>query len=232
MTTATPIRVVLAGGSPIVLACLKQLFAREGDLEVVATCGDGCVIAETIQSENADILLFDLPLRPEAWLATLRQIKELKLKTRVVLLGALSPEDELPEAFRLGVRGAVPKEIAPAMLADCIRRVHGGHIWIGDGRAARAASAQSRSAGPAGARFGLTSREIEIVRHISAGLRNKQIAQRLRISEGTVKSHLHQIYEKLGLRGRLQLSLYGHDAGLTGRLGPFEPGLSDRGGWL
>lgn len=227
MTTVALIRVVLAGGSPIMLACLKQLFAREGDLDVVATCGNGDDIAETLRSESPDILLLDLPFRAESGLATLRQIKAMRLKTRVIFLGVLSPEDELKEAFGLGVRAVVPKEIAPDLLADCVRRVHAGHLWLGDGTVDSATAAQRRGAAPA-ARFALTSREIEIVRHISSGLRNRQIAERLRISEGTVKTHLHQIYEKLGLRGRLRLSLYGRDRGLTDSHGPFEPGLYDR----
>jgi two-component system nitrate/nitrite response regulator NarL len=143
----------------------------------------------------------------------LREIKKIALPTRVVFLAGTLTESDLAEAVRLGVRGIVPKEVSPALLVQCIRKVHAGGVWL---RGACASSPAKRGqAGSEGIGGALTPREREVVRLICGGLDNQQIAKRLRLSEATVKTHLHQIYQKLSLRDRLQLSLYGREKGLT-----------------
>jgi two-component system nitrate/nitrite response regulator NarL len=213
MTAAKPIRLMLAGNNAIVLACLEQLFALEESFAVIARCGKGEDALDTLRALRPDILLLDLPPAAVDGVNLLREIKKIALPTRAVLLAGTLTESDQAEAVRLGVRGIVPKEVSPALLAQCIRRVHAGGVWLqGASASSPAKRGQTGSEDIGGA---LTPREREVVRLISGGLDNRQIAKRLRLSEATVKTHLHQIYQKLSLRDRLQLSLYGREKGLT-----------------
>ncbi|MEO8071098.1 MAG: response regulator transcription factor [Acidobacteriota bacterium] len=118
--------------------------------------------------------------------------------------------------MRLGAQGLVLKESSPDELIDCVRRVHRGEQWIDRGTSVRAFGRVLRQQFAAREMAkALTPREIEIVGLIAQGLRNREIGERLFISEGTVKIHLHNIYEKLGVDGRLELLLYVQDKGLV-----------------
>jgi DNA-binding NarL/FixJ family response regulator len=216
VTAETPIRLVLAGNNAIVLACLERLFALESDFAVIARCGKGEDVLGTLRALKPDILLLDLPPSAEDGLALLRQMKEAALPTRAVLLAGTLAENELAAAVDLGVRGIAPKEISPSLLAQCIRKVHAGGFRLVHGSGTPASSpATGRQTAPGSNGRTLTPREHEIVRLICEGLGNRQIAKRLHIREATVKTHLHRIYEKLRLRDRLQLSLYGREKGLA-----------------
>ncbi|HVH68800.1 MAG TPA: response regulator transcription factor [Gemmatimonadales bacterium] len=117
-------------------------------------------------------------------------------------------EAEVLEAFRLGVRGMILKEQAPQMVVRCVRQVHAGEQWVEKHACTRALHALlEREAGASAAVGGLTPREIQMVRMAARGLRNKEMSQRLAISEGTVKIHLHHIYRKLKVENRVQLTL-------------------------
>jgi DNA-binding NarL/FixJ family response regulator len=133
--------------------------------------------------------------------------------TRVVLLAAALDDAQLTDAVRLGVHGIVLKEMAPQLLLDAVRKVAAGGEWLDRGTLGRALRAvlskQEVNAAPA-----LTPREREIVGLVSSGLRNRAIAESLHISEGTVKIHLHNIYEKLSVGGRLELTLRAQKLGL------------------
>jgi len=134
----------------------------------------------------------------------------------VVILTASIQEEQLLEALRLGVRGVVLKEMAPALLVQCVRKVHSGGQWIERDSARRALEKiLERQAGARALGEFLTSREAQIVTLIAKGMRNKEIAEKLFISEGTVKIHLHNIYEKLGVDGRLALMRYTQEKGLV-----------------
>jgi DNA-binding NarL/FixJ family response regulator len=139
-----------------------------------------------------------------------------KLACRTLLLTAAIGDDEVVEAVRLGATGVVLKESAPEALLEGVRRVHAGEQWLDRDTLARAFGRVLRkeSAAREAAQV-LTRREIEIIRMIAEGLRNKAIADRLAISEGTVKIHLHNVYEKLGVGGRLELMLYAQRHGLV-----------------
>jgi DNA-binding NarL/FixJ family response regulator len=117
---------------------------------------------------------------------------------------------------RLGAWGVVLKESSPETLLECVRRVYRGEQWIDRETMTRAfGHVMQREAAMREASRILTPREIEIVRMIAQGLRNRVIAERLSISEGTVKIHLHNVYEKLGIDGRLELMLYAQEKGLV-----------------
>ena len=123
--------------------------------------------------------------------------------------------DEVVEATKLGVTGLVLKESSPETLLKCVRRVNRGEQWIDRDTVTHAFQAiVGREAATREVSQTLTPREIEIVKMMAEGLRNRAIGDRLGISEGTVKVHLHNVYEKLGLDGRLELMLYAQQKGI------------------
>lgn len=205
------IDLVIADDHPIVLNGLDELFRLQPDFRVVARCTDGDATLEAVRRHRPSVLVLDVRMPGKDGLAVLRQLKEETLPTRVVLLTAALDEDEVLDAIRLGVRGVVLKEMAPQMLVQCVREVHAGGQWLDRRSVVRALERVVRRGELSTT---LTPREAEITRMVAGGLRNKEIAARLGIVEGTVKLHLHNIYEKLGLDGRLELMVYVRDHGI------------------
>lgn len=211
-----PISLVLADDHPIILDGLEMLFRAEQDFQVLARCVNGEETLQAVRQHRPDILILDIRMPGKDGLAVLREVKKDSLPTRAVLLTVGLDEDDLLEAIRLGVRGVVLKEMAPQMLVQCVRKVHAGEQWLEKRSVGRALEKMLlREAGERQVAGVLTPRELEIVRMVAAGLRNKEIADSLSISEGTVKIHLHHIYEKLHLDGRLELALYAQERGLV-----------------
>ena len=210
------IRIVLADDHVIVLDGLEQLFRLEPELEVVARSTTAEAAVKAVQEHRPDVLVLDLVMPGHDGMWVLRELSELNLPTRTVLLTAHVEENRLVEAIRLGVWGVVLKEMAPRMLMECVRKVHAGEKWLEQQSVTRAIERmQKRESEIDRLTRLLTPRELEIVRLASEGLRNKEIGERLSITEGTVKIHLHNIYEKLGVTGRSQLILYATKHGLA-----------------
>src|SRR5262249_60816927 len=125
---------------------------------------------------------------------------------RVTLLSAEIDEHATLEAVRLGVHGIVLKDMPAHLLLECVRKVHAGEQWMETRSAGRVMTGLlQREAAMRAVSGVLTAREIEVVRMLARGLRSSSIASELHISEGTVKTHLHRIYEKLGVDGRVSL---------------------------
>ena len=211
-----PIRLVVADDHPIVLQGLQHLFDRQADFEVVATCTDTDATIDAVRSRRPDVLVLDLRMPGQGGLGVLRALEHAGARCPTVLLTAAVTDAEVMEAVRLGASGLVLKESPPDTLLDCIRRVHDGGEWIDGDTASRAVRGViAREEATRAAAETLTPRELEIVRMVAQGLRNKTIAERLSISEGTVKVHLHNIYEKLEIGGRLELVLCAQRKGLV-----------------
>ena len=210
-----PIRLVLADDHPIVLHGLQRLFERYPDLNVVAACADGASTIEAVRTLRPDILVLDLRMTGQSGLDVLRVLSRERLPGRAILLTAAVRDDEVVEAMQRGAMGIVLKDASPDMLIDCIRRVHSGEQWIERETVTRAfKTVLDRESASTEAQATLTPREVEIVRMVAKGLRNKAIAERLAISEGTVKVHLHNIYQKFSVDGRLELVLCAQEKGL------------------
>ena len=210
------IRLILADDHPIVLDGLVQLFRVEPDFEVVARCRDGEEALREVRAHRPDVLVLDVRMPRLDGLEVLRKIRQEELGTRVVLLTAAVEEEQLVEALRLGVGGVVLKEMAPHLLLEAVREVHGGGSWLDKGSVSRIVTKLlHQDEGRKEAAQLLTPRELEIVRMVARGLRNRAIAEQLLISEGTVKIHLHNIYQKLAVDGRLELAVYAQAKGLV-----------------
>ena len=200
------ITVVIADDHPIILAGLETLLQREPNITVVAQCTDGIEALRAVNKLRPDLLILDLRMPRADGVMVLRQMQKDRSPTRVVLLAAVIDDDALLESIRLGARGVVLKEMAPRFLVDCIREVHAGGQWF-EQRAIGEAMEKlvRREAASKEISSILSRRELDVVRAVAQGLRNREIAERLGIAEGTVKLHLHTIYSKLQVDGRTAL---------------------------
>ncbi len=210
-----PIRLVLADDHPLILDGLEQLVQLAGDFAVVERCVSGEEALRAVDRHRPDLLVLDVRMAGLDGLAVLRELRRRRLPTRVVIFTAAISEDELVEAVRLEVGGVVLKEMAPRLLIQALRKVHAGGQWV-EKRSVQAALEKvlRREAGAREAASELTPREIELIRMVAEGLRNRDIAERLGIAEGTVKAHLHNVYKKLHLETRVAVRRYAEGKGL------------------
>jgi DNA-binding NarL/FixJ family response regulator len=210
------IRVLLADDHPIVLGGLDQLLSLEPDITVVARCTNGNEALAAIARERPDVAVVDLTMPSRGGIEVLRELHAIRSPVRVVLLTARIEHEQVLEALTHGVAGIVLKESAPLQILDCIRRVAAGGQWIDQVIGSRTLDGLlRRQSGAAKAAAVLTAREIEVVRMVARGLRNKEIADLLSITEGTVKAHLRTIFEKLAIDSRMKLIVYAREMRLV-----------------
>jgi len=208
------IRLVLADDHPVVLSGLVSLFSQERDIEVVACASNGNEALKATRQFSPDILVLDLRMPVRNGVEVLDEMKRATLSTGVVVLTAIENEEVLA-AIRLGARGVVLKDMAVRLLVECVRVVYSGGTWIEKSIASRALNRMlQHESGTGEMAKNLTRREIEVARMIADGLPNKHVATRLAITEGTAKLHLHNIYSKLNVSGRVGLVRYMQRHGL------------------
>ena len=205
------LRLLLADDHPLVLDGLENLFRTEEGFEVVARCVNGRETLAAAREHRPDVIILDLRMPEISGLDVMRRLGEDRLGCRVVILTAGVHQIEMLEAVRLGALGVVLKESAPGLLVDCVRTVARGEPYA-QPRFLQRLLEQAEATAPEPP---LTPRELDLVRMVARGLRNREIAERLSITEGTVKVHLHNIYDKLRLNGRLALLRYAEDRGLA-----------------
>ncbi|HEX9941299.1 MAG TPA: response regulator transcription factor [Thermoanaerobaculia bacterium] len=209
------IRFVIADDHPLVLSGIEHLLRAEPGYEVLACCANGKEALEAVRRHAPDILILDSRMPVLGGLEVIRTLVRERSTTCVVLHAEGSEEELIREAVRLGVRGVVLKEMPPATLLQCVRKVHAGEYWLELRSASRVLEElRRREEGGRDIAALLTPREQEILLLLCRGLRNKEIAKDLSISELTVKAHLRHIYEKLHVKGRLALLRYADDKGL------------------
>jgi DNA-binding NarL/FixJ family response regulator len=200
------ISIVIADDHPLLLQGLVLLLRQEPDFQVVAACRDGEEALQAVRRLRPDILILDILMPGRDGLAVLRELRQGNIPTRVILLITAIDEDNLLEALRLGVSGVVLKEMAVAHLIQCVRKVYADEQWLERHSIGHALESMvRREAGTRKVAKTLTPREAEVVRLAARGLRNKEIADKLTISEGTVKVHLRRTYEKLPVDNRIAL---------------------------
>jgi DNA-binding NarL/FixJ family response regulator len=210
------IRIVIVDDHPVVVKGLQALFRAEADLEVVATCRTGAEGLAAVRTQRPDIVVLDIRMPDLDGFGVLRALGGEARSPRVILLTAEIDEHATLEAVRLGVHGIILKDMPGNVLLECVRKVHAGEQWMDTRSAGRAMTGLlHREAALNEVSRVLTSREIEVVRMLARGLRSSSIAAELHISEGTVKTHLHRIYEKLGVDGRVNLILLAREKGLA-----------------
>jgi two-component system nitrate/nitrite response regulator NarL len=206
------LRVLIADDHRMFRESLRTLLEMEDDLSVVGEAGDGDGAVKLTRELRPDILLLDLSMPTMSGLEALKELTRASADTCIILLTAAIEKDQMVEAFQLGARGLVLKDSATALLVEAMRAVMTGQYWVGRESVSDLLKMlrDNRSAGDAKPRkdFGLTPRELEIISAIVAASGNKEIAQTLGISEKTVKRHLTNIFDKLGVSNRLELALF------------------------
>jgi two-component system nitrate/nitrite response regulator NarL len=216
------ISVLVADDHPIVREGLRRLLALEEDIEIVGEVGDGDSVVAMVDQLDPDILLLDLRMPGMDGLSALQRIQKLGRKTKTIVLTASEDKNEFVQAMKLGCSGIVLKQTASELIVKSIRKVHAGEIWL-DSHTTAAVMRQFASpmdlASPGGTartrdRSPLSHREREIVALVAQGYKNKEMAEKMFISEQTVKNHLHNIFDKLGVSDRLELALYAIHKGL------------------
>lgn len=204
------IQLVLADDHPLILSGLERLFETEHDCEVLALCGNGREALDAVLRHRPDILILDSRMPVLDGLEVLRTLRRERSSTQVVFLAESTEEDLVREAIRLGVRGVVLKEMPPGPLLQCVRKVYAGGYWLERRSASQAVEEMiQREAGLRNNAARLTPREQEILGLLCRGLRNKEVAAALSISESTVKVHICHLYAKLHVKSRVALRLSG-----------------------
>ena len=219
-------RIVIADDHPIVRDGLKKLLLLEDDFDVVGEAGDGREVLEKVRELDPDVLLLDLRMPNLDGLGALQALQQVNQRTRVIILTASEDKNEFVQAMKLGCSGIVLKQTAPDLIVKSIRKVHSGEIWL-DSHTTAAVMRQFSTALEGGSshpsasgsgkgreRSPLSAREREIVALVAQGYKNKEMAEKMFISEQTVKNHLHNIFDKLGVSDRLELALYAIHKGL------------------
>jgi DNA-binding NarL/FixJ family response regulator len=210
----TRVRVLVVDGQAVTRAGLHRLLEGYPDLEIVGEASDGVQAVSEAVELGPQVVLMDTQLSNNQALEALRQIKQLNTETRVLLLSSLDREEYLYESLRAGADGYVLKDIAPDELAQAIRTVAHGEILIQPQIAGRLISRFGQQTRGNSAHETLTAREQEVLRLLARGLRNKEIAARLYVSERTVNFHLANIYQKLNVSGRTEALSKAHEQGL------------------
>jgi len=210
-----PVRILLADDHPIFRDGLRRLLEAEPDLKVIGEACDGAEAVKMAQQLKPDILLLDLAMPRMPGLEALREMSSgpVSNSVRVILLTAAAEKKQIVEALQLGARGVVLKDSATQLLLKSIHTVMSGEYWVGRESVSNLVQylrnlVQSSGEEAKQKKFGLTPRELESVSAVVAGYSNKEIAEYFKISEDTVKHHLSNIFDKLGVSTRLELALF------------------------
>jgi two-component system nitrate/nitrite response regulator NarL len=203
-----PIHVVIADGRPMFRDGLRRLLQTEPCLRIVGETGPGFDAATLVRDLRPDILLVDFAT--QATFETLKTLAESGEAVRTIILAGYADGAHLTKALELGARGLVLRDSAADVLFKSIHSVLAGEYWIASDSVADALAARRKLEAELRHRreFGLTPRELEIVRMIVGALTNKEIGEKLAIGENTVKSHLTHIFNKVGASSRIELALF------------------------
>ena len=216
MTVATrPVRLMIVDDQSLFRAGLVRLLDEDPRVEVVGQAGDGLEAVKQAAKLKPDVILMDLKMPGQDGIEATRQINEADPTINVVVLTTFETDSQVIQALKAGARGYVLKDSTPDAIVSSIIAVMSGERVMAGAVANRVLDMLTGTSTPKQFYDGLTNREIEILKLLANGMANKQIAYRLKISEKTVRNHVSNTYEKLGIYDRSQAVLYAVRKGLV-----------------
>jgi DNA-binding NarL/FixJ family response regulator len=201
-----PIRIVLVDDHEMVLVGLRALLSGQPDFEVVGETGRGAEVVELVRRTQPDVVLLDARLPDLSGPDVCRHLKEAFPNIKVMMLTVYTDSDLLDESIRAGADGYVIKDVERFALAESIRAIHRGETPLSPQVAGRVLD-QVRHGVPSSQLARLTDRKVEILKLLAEGYSNREIANRVHLSENTVKTHLQSIFDELGVKNRVQAAI-------------------------
>ncbi len=198
-------RILIADDHPFIIEGVQAFLAGTG-YEVVARVADGEAALKALAAASPDILILDIQMPERGGIEVLRELRARRDMRPVVLLTGTLNDQRLIDAVQLGANGIILKAGTQKHLVECLDAVRAGQRWIEPALLQRALDLAMAGA-PDNPFNKLTPRERSIVELVAEGDRNREIAERLAMSESTVKLHLHRIFDKLGVTNRTELAL-------------------------
>ena len=202
------INLIIADSQPVVRVGIEQISQYDPDINIMSSVADGDSAMQAVEQHQPDVLLLDIDLPKRDGLSVVDEINRRQLKTKPIIFTSSAPT-QVMRALDMGIQGLVGKHNPPQKVAECIHSVYDNKKWLDQDLTSHAVShmLDQHKKSQAVTQV-LTRRELAVAKLILEGLPNKRIASRLNSSEGTVELHLHHIYQKLSLTGRMPLALY------------------------
>lgn len=205
------INVLIADDHSLIRQGLKQILELEKDIAVIAQASNGAEAVELAREFTPDVILMDINMPGSNGLQAIKEIKQEKLRSKIIVLTIHEDREYLFKTLRMGAEGYVLKDAEPSVLIEAIRNVHTGQSFIQPNMTTELVKEFNRVTMNEKEKHddnNLTSREIEVLELIAEGLINKEIAKKLYISEKTVKNHVSNIFRKLNVSDRTQAAIY------------------------
>ncbi len=184
------------------------MVAPKADLELVGEAKNGFEAIDLSKKLKPDIILIDLVMPGKTGIETIRELKTLDPNINILVLTSFSEEENIISAIKEGAKGYMLKETAPEELVNAIRKIYAGDTWLYPGMADKVVNKIFFSVSKKNDPDKLTNSEIDVIKRIAHGLSNKEIADDLGVSEGTIRFHVNHILSKLDLKNRTQAALY------------------------
>lgn len=204
----TPIRILIIDDHSMIREGIRQLLELDGDIKVVGEAGDGKEAIQLIQQTPHDVILLDINMPNINGLQVLEQLKQKKIETKVLILTIHNEIEYLLKAVDIGVDGYVLKDSESSVLKTAINAVFHGETFIQPSLTPLLKESVEKSTKKLDIDDSLTRRELQVLELLAEGLYNKEIAERLFISEKTVKNHVSSIFKKIGVSDRTQAAVY------------------------
>ena len=190
------IRVLLADDHAIVRSGVAQILNQQAGIQVVAEASDGAQALELYRRERPDVALIDLRMPMVEGAQVVERVRREFPDAVLIVLTTYDTDDDIESALRAGAKAYLLKDVSPLELVACVRAAHAGRTWVSPAIASKLAERMTR--------VQLTPREMSVLKLMAVGKANRDIAEKLSISEGTVKIHVTHLFEKLGVTSRTE----------------------------
>ena len=215
MSGSKPIRILIADDHAIVREGLRSFISLERDMEVVGEADDGIVAVEEARTHDPDIILLDIVMPRQNGLAALVQLKDEGSTAKVIVLTSFAEYEQIYPAIKSGAMGYLLKDSSPEQLIQAIRNVHQGHTSLSPIIARKLIEETTQEQELPLSEEPLTDRELDVLKLVAQGQTNKEIAEKLVVTEGTIGTHISNILDKLHLANRTQAALFALRSGIA-----------------